>query len=85
MTRNHLYVSNGIRMVMLLGIFRFMKLERFKEWAYFHFDHFPKSKIDTESRLEMRMSIFVFQIFLERFDHHKKDVKTWILHCIFKK
>ena len=29
-------------------------------FAYFPFDHFPKSKIDSESRFEMRMSIFLF-------------------------
>ena len=29
-------------------------------FAYFQFDHFPKSKIDSESRFEMRMSIFLF-------------------------
>ena len=28
-------------------------------FAYFQFDHFPKLKIDFESRLEMRMSIFL--------------------------
>ena len=34
-------------------------------FAYFQFDHFPKSKIDSKSRFEMRMSIFPFQIFLK--------------------
>ena len=29
-------------------------------FAYFQFDHFPKSKIDSESRFEMRMYIFLF-------------------------
>ena len=29
-------------------------------FAYFQFHHFPKSKIDIESRFEMRMSIFLF-------------------------
>ena len=29
-------------------------------FAYFPFGHFPKSKIDSESRFEMRMSIFLF-------------------------
>ena len=28
--------------------------------AYFQFDHFPKSKIDFESRFEKRMSKFLF-------------------------
>ena len=28
--------------------------------AYFQFDHFPKSKIDSETRFEIRMSIFLF-------------------------
>ena len=29
-------------------------------FAYFQFDHFPKSKIDSKSRFEMRISIFQF-------------------------
>ena len=29
-------------------------------FAYFRFDHFPKSKIDSESRFEIRMYIFIF-------------------------
>ena len=29
-------------------------------FAYFPFDHFPNSKIDSKSRFEMRMSIFLF-------------------------
>ena len=29
-------------------------------FAYFQFDHFPKSKIDSESRFQMRMSILQF-------------------------
>ena len=29
-------------------------------FAYFQFDHFPKLKIVSESRFEMRMSIFLF-------------------------
>ena len=33
-------------------------------FAYFPFDHFPKSKIDFESRFEMRMYIFFFKNFL---------------------
>ena len=33
---------------------------RIRVYVYFQFDHFPKSKIDFESRFEMRMSIFLF-------------------------
>ena len=29
-------------------------------FVYFPLDHFPKSKIDSEIRFEMRMSIFIF-------------------------
>ena len=29
-------------------------------FAYFQFDHFPKSKIDCEIRFEITMSIFLF-------------------------
>ena len=29
-------------------------------FAYFQFDHFPKLKIDSESKFEMRMYIFLF-------------------------
>ena len=29
-------------------------------YVYFQFDHFPKSKIDFQSRFKMRMSIFLF-------------------------
>ena len=29
-------------------------------FAYFPFDQFPKSKIDSESRFEIRMSVFLF-------------------------
>ena len=29
-------------------------------FVYFQFDHFPKSKIDSKSRFENRMSIFLF-------------------------
>ena len=32
-------------------------------FAYFQFDHLPKSKIGSESRFEMRMSIFLFKFF----------------------
>ena len=31
-----------------------------REFAYFQFDHFPKSKINSERRFEMRMSILLF-------------------------
>ena len=33
---------------------------RIRVYVYFQFDRFPKSKIDSESRFEMRMSIFQF-------------------------
>ena len=42
-------------------------------FAYFQFDHFPKSKIDFESSFEMRRSIFI--LFLERFDQQQKKLK----------
>ena len=29
-------------------------------FAYFKFDHFPKLKIDSEGRFEMKISIFLF-------------------------
>ena len=29
-------------------------------FVYFQFDHFPKSKINSESRFEMKMSILLF-------------------------
>ena len=46
-------------------------------YAYFQFDHFPKSKIDFESRFEMRMYIFQFKIFfLERFGQYLKKSKN---------
>ena len=45
-------------------------------YAYFPFDHFPKSKINFESRFEMRMSIFLFKNFLERFGQYLKKSKN---------
>ena len=45
-------------------------------FAYFQFDHFPQSKINFESRFEMRMSIFLFKIFLERFGQYFKKSKN---------
>ena len=48
------------------------QLRQLSKLTYFQFDHFPMSKIDSESRFEMRMSIFLFNFFMERFDHHKK-------------
>ena len=33
-------------------------------FAFSQFDHFPKMKINFESRFEIRMSIFLFSIFL---------------------
>ena len=54
-------------------------------FVYFPFDHFPKSKIDSESRFEKRIPIFLFYIFLKSFDQYLKKVKQLISHCIFKK
>ena len=46
-------------------------------FAYFQFDHFPKSKIDFESSFEMRRSKFMLYIFfLERFEQQKKSWKS---------
>ena len=42
-------------------------------FVYFPFDHFPKSKIDSESRFEMRMSIFLFKFFLKSFRQYEMD------------
>ena len=42
-------------------------------FAYCRFDHFPKSKIDSESSFEIRKSILQFYIFL------------WIISMIKKK
>ena len=39
---------------------------RIHVYVYFQFDRFLKSKIDSESRFEMRMSIFQFLIFFQR-------------------
>ena len=39
-------------------------------------DHFPKSKIDSDSRFEIRMSIFLFLFFLKRFGRYLKKVKN---------
>ena len=44
-------------------------------FAYFQFDHFPRSKIDFESRFEMRMSIFLILFFLQRFGQYLKKSK----------
>ena len=45
-------------------------------FAYFQFDHFPKSKIDFESSFEMRRSKFMLYIFfLERFEQQQKKLK----------
>ena len=45
---------------------------------------FPKSKIDSKSRFDMRMAILVFKIFFGVFWSLFKKVKKWIFHCIFK-
>ena len=48
-----------------------------REYVYFQFDHFPKSKIDFLSRFEMRISIFIFWIFfLDRFGQYLKKSKN---------
>ena len=36
-------------------------------FAYFQFDPFPESKIDSESRFEKRMPIFLFWFFFKEF------------------
>ena len=36
-------------------------------FAYFQFNHFPKSKIDSESRFEMRTSILFFVMIFEQY------------------
>ena len=41
------------------GLWEVVK-QKIHKYAYFQFDHFPKSKIDFESRFEKRMSIFLF-------------------------
>ena len=41
-------------------------------FVYFPLDHFPKSKIDSKSRFEMRMSIFLFYFFLKSFGLYLK-------------
>ena len=45
-------------------------------FAYFQFDHFPKSKIDSESKFVMRMSILLFKFFLERFGQYLEKSKN---------
>ena len=45
-------------------------------FAYFQFDHFPKLKIDSESRFEKRMSIFQFFKKLKRFCQYLKKSKN---------
>ena len=45
-------------------------------FAYFQFDHFPKSKIYSENSFKMKRSIFLFKtFFVERFDGWKKSSK----------
>ena len=52
-----------------------------EQWFVFKTRHtisvyFPKSNIDSESRFEMRNSIFMFLIFFEEFCPIFKKVKT---------
>ena len=60
------------------SIFDFGKWSNWKYthhiYVYFPFDHFLKSKIGSESRDEMRMSIFLF--FLKRFGQYLKKSKN---------
>ena len=51
-------------------------------FAYFQFDNFLKSKVDSESSFEMRRSIFLF--YKNFGSDEKKKVIKWIFHCIFK-
>ena len=44
--------------------------------SIFPFDHFPKSKIDSESRFEMRLSILLFYFFVKRFCQYLKQSKN---------
>ena len=39
---------------------------KIRKYLYFLFDHIPKSKMNSKSRFEMRMSIFLFRIFFKR-------------------
>ena len=40
---------------------------------YFQFDHFPKFKNFSESRFEMRTSIFLFNFFFKSLDQYEID------------
>ena len=44
---------------------------KIRQLEYFQLYRFPKCKIDSESRFEMRISIFLFSFFWERFDYHR--------------
>ena len=54
-------------------------------FAYFQFDHFTKSKIDSESRFEMRMTIFLFKFFFGAFWSVFKKVKKNDFPLYFQK
>ena len=56
-----------------------------RAFAYFQFDHFSKLKIDSESRFEMRLSIFLLYFFFEEVRSIFQKVNKWISHCIFEK
>ena len=57
------------------GLWEVVK-RKIRVFAYFPFDHFPKSKIDSKSRFEMRMSIFLFKkILLKNFGQYFKKIK----------
>ena len=53
-------------------------------FAYFQFDHLPKSKIDFESSFEMRRSIFLLKKKNWSVLTNNKKVENLISHCIFK-
>ena len=53
--------QNFLRIKISIEIWTF--LFQIRVFEYFLFDHFPKSKIDSERRFEMRMSIFLFKNF----------------------
>ena len=52
------------------------EITQIRVFLYFPFDNFPKSKIDSKSRFEMRMSIFLFKNFLKRFGQYLKKSKN---------
>ena len=52
--------------------------------AFFHIEHFLKSKTNSENRFELRCSYFHSKTKLECVDQWKKFHQKWISHCIFK-